>query len=179
MTADKSLAHGMGPSFGVFYVAIGVLGFVVMGFQGSVHEAHHTLLGLPIDPLANLAHAGIGGLLVLMTTRTPAPVAEGAVLGVGLFFIVACVVGITDPDNLTILSMRGGGDVQNVHHAVSGVALLTLGLLSSRQTEAARRRRAHGIRPTTDSSGFPAAPWRRIAPKLRRPGCRGPRRPAR
>jgi hypothetical protein len=77
MTADKSLAHGMGPLFGVFYVAIGVLGFVVMGFQGSVHEAHHTLLGLPIDPLANLAHAGIGVLLVLMTTRTPAPGRRG------------------------------------------------------------------------------------------------------
>lgn len=140
MTADKSWAHGIGPLFGAFYVGIGVLGFFVSGLLRPVQDAHQTLLGLPVDPFANLAHVGIGVFVLLMTTRMPAPVAEGALLGVGLFFIVAFVMGITEPDNLTILSMHGGGDVQNVHHAVSGITLLTLGLLSSRQTEAARHR---------------------------------------
>jgi hypothetical protein len=159
MTADRSSAQAIGSLFGALYVAIGVLGFVVMGFQGSVQDAQHTLLGLPISLFANLAHLGIGGFLLLMTTRMPAPVAEGAVLGVGLFFIVASVIGITGTASPTIFSTRGGSDVQNLHHAVIGIALLTLGVLSSRQTEAACHR-ADGRR-ATDRARFAAVPWLR------------------
>jgi hypothetical protein len=141
MTDDNSLVQRLGPAFGAFYVAIGVLGFFATGFHGWVQDTTDTVLGFSINPFANLVHIGIGVFLVLMTTRTSAPIAEGAVMGVGLFFIVAFVIGITGPDNLTILSMHATSDLQNLHHIVSGVALLTIGLLSSSQTQAAMKRR--------------------------------------
>lgn len=56
-----------------------------------------------------------------------AAVAEGAVMGVGLFYIVAFVIGVTAPDNLTIISMQGAGDLENYNHLVNGVLLLTIG----------------------------------------------------
>jgi hypothetical protein len=70
-----------------------------------------------------------------------AGVAEGAVMGVGLFYIVAFVIGVTAPDNLTIISMQGAGDLENYNHVVNGVLLLTIGLLSSGATERESRQR--------------------------------------
>lgn len=141
MTADKSLAQRLGPLFGAFYVVIGVVGFFVTGFDAWVQDTPDTLLGFSVNPFANLVHIGIGALLLWTGTRRSAPLAEGAIMGVGLFFIVAFVIGVTGQDNLTILSMHGEGDVQNVHHIVTGVALLAIGLLSSGQTQAQIKRR--------------------------------------
>jgi hypothetical protein len=141
MTADKSLAQRLGPLFGAFYVVIGVFGFFVTGFDAWVQNTPDTLLGFSINPFANLVHIGIGALLLWAGTRRSAPLAEGAIMGVGLFFIVAFAIGVTGQDNLTILSMHGESDVQNIHHIVSGVALLTIGLLSSGQTQARLKRR--------------------------------------
>lgn len=141
MAADKSLVQRVGPAFGAFYVAVGVLGFFVTGFHGWVQDTSDTVLGFSINPFANLVHIATGLFLVYMTTRKSAPVAEGAVLGVGLFFIVAFVIGISGPDNLTILSMHATSDLQNLHHIVSGVVLLAIGLLSSWQTQAAMGRK--------------------------------------
>jgi hypothetical protein len=67
--------------------------------------------------------------------------AEGAIMGVGLFYVTAFVIGSIAPDNLTIISMSGYGDLENYNHLVNGVALLSLGLISSSQT-AARMKRA-------------------------------------
>ncbi len=141
MTADTSLAQRLGPLFGAFYVAFGVIGFFVTGFHGWMRDTPDTVLGLSINPFANLVHVGIGAILLLMTTLASAPAAEGAMMGVGLFFIVAFVIGITTPDDLTILSMHAKSDIQNLHHIVSGVALLTIGVLSSGQTQAHAKRR--------------------------------------
>jgi hypothetical protein len=43
---------------------------------------------------------------------------------------------VVAPDNLTIISMSGYGDLENFNHIVNGVALLTLGLVSSGQSHA-------------------------------------------
>jgi Domain of unknown function (DUF4383) len=141
MTADKSLAQRLGPLFGAFYIAIGILGFFVTGFVDWTQQTPDKLFGFSINPFHNLVHLGIGAFLLLMSTRKSAATAEGAVMGVGLFYIVAFVIGVTAPDNLTILSMSGEGDLENLNHIVNGVALLTIGLLSSGQTQAQMKRR--------------------------------------
>lgn len=140
---DKSLAQTAGPLFGALYVTIGILGFFVTGFGNFVQNTGDTLIGFHINPMHNLVHLTIGAFLVFMSTRPNAAVAEGAVLGVGLFYVVAFVIGVVAPDNLTILSMSGYGDLENANHIVNGIALLSLGLISSARSLARLKR--HGI----------------------------------
>jgi hypothetical protein len=137
----KSLAQRIAPIIGAFYVAIGVIGFFVTGFDNWVQNTSDELVGFSINPFHNLVHLAIGAFLIIMCTRGSAPAAEGAVMGVGLFYIVAFVIGVSAPDNLTIISMQDAGDLENYNHLVNGVLLLTIGLLSSGATERERRQR--------------------------------------
>ncbi len=135
-----SLAQRIAPIFGAFYVVIGITGFFVTGFDNFVANTPEELLGFSINPFHNLVHLAIGIFLILMTTAFSTPIAEGAVMGVGLFYIVAFAIGVIAPDNLTIISMYGRGDLENLNHIVNGVALLALGLASSVATSNAMRK---------------------------------------
>jgi Domain of unknown function (DUF4383) len=136
----ESLAQRLGPFFGLLYVTIGIIGFFITGFDNFVQNTGDTLIGFHINPMHNLVHLAIGAFLIGMTLRQSAPVAEGAVMGVGLFYIVAFVIGSIAPDNLTIISMSGYGDLENYNHIVNGIALLSIGLISSGQTQARMKR---------------------------------------
>ena len=135
-----SLAQRVAPLIGALYVTIGIVGFFITGFGNFVQQTSDELIGFSINPMHNLVHLAIGAFLIFMCTRGSAPVAEGAVMGVGLFYIVAFVIGVIAPDNLTIISMSGAGDLENFNHIVNGVALLTIGLLSSGATQASMKR---------------------------------------
>ena len=137
---QDSLAQRVGPFFGLLYVTIGILGFFVTGFDNFVQNTGDTLIGFSINPMHNLVHLLIGAFLIIMSTRPNVAAAEGAVMGVGLFYVVAFVIGTVSKDNLTIISMYGYGDLENFNHIVNGVALLTVGLLSSASTSARLRR---------------------------------------
>jgi hypothetical protein len=86
-------------------------------------------------------HLGTGAFLIIMGMQKNDAAAEGAVMGVGLFYITAFVIGVTSTNNLTILSMYGEGELANFFHLVSGVALLGVGLISSGATAAQAKRR--------------------------------------
>jgi hypothetical protein len=137
---QESLAQRVGPFFGLLYVTIGIIGFFVTGFDNFVQNTGDTLIGFSINPMHNLVHLLIGTFLIIMSTRPNVAAAEGAVMGVGLFYVVAFVIGTVSKDNLTIISMYGSGDLENFNHIVNGVALLTVGLLSSASTSARLRR---------------------------------------
>jgi uncharacterized protein DUF4383 len=137
---EDSLVKRVAPFFGALYITIGIVGFFVTGFGNFVQNTDDTLIGFAINPMHNLVHLAIGVFLIVMATRTSTAVAEGAIMGVGLFYIVAFVIGSVAKDNLTIISMYGYGDLENYNHLVNGVALLTLGLLSSARTQAQLRR---------------------------------------
>ena len=136
----QSLAQRIGPLFGALYVGIGIAGFFVTGFDSFLQNTDEALLGFSINPMHNLVHLAIGAFLIIMSTRRSTPVAEGAVMGVGLFYVVAFVIGSISKDNLTIISMYGYTDLENYNHLVNGVALLSLGLISSARTQLRMRR---------------------------------------
>ncbi len=137
-----SLAAKVGVAFGAFYVALGVVGFFVTGFGGALTgEQGDAILGVSINQFHNIAHLGIGALLLIMSLQKNTAAAEGTVMGVGLFYVVAFVIGVTASDNLTILGMRGEGDPANFFHLVSGVTLLVVGLLSSAATAQSMKKR--------------------------------------
>ena len=135
-----SLAQRVGPIIGAFYVLIGIAGFFVTGFNNFLRNTPDELVGFSVNPFHNVVHIAIGAFLIFMCIAFSTAVAEGAVMGVGLFYIVAFVIGVIGPDNLTIISMQGAGDLENFNHIVNGVLLLTIGLLSSIASEGQARR---------------------------------------
>ncbi len=127
-----SLAAKVGVVFGAFYVVLGVVGFMVTGFAGALTgEQGDAILGISINQFHNIVHLGIGAFLIALSLQKNDAAAEGAVMGVGLFYVVAFVIGVMNSDNLTIIGMRGEGDPANFFHLLSGVTLLLVGLLSS------------------------------------------------
>jgi hypothetical protein len=138
---NKSLAAGASLLIGAAYVAVGIIGFFITGFTNFLADTGDTLLFgfASINPMHNLVHVLIGAFLILMT-RFSTATNEGALMGVGLFYITAFVIGVIAPDNLTIISMNGAGDGENLVHIVTGVTALGAGLISVGQSEAAAKR---------------------------------------
>ena len=141
MSGNKNLAQTLMPLFGALYVGIGIIGFAISGFSNFLQNTddHILLSGLSINPFHNLVHLAIGGFLLIMS-RQGATTAEGACLGVGVFYIAAFVIGFIGPQNLTIISMQGRGDLENINHLLNGIVLLGIGLVSTKATEASARR---------------------------------------
>ncbi len=127
------------PIIGLFYVVIGLIGFGITGFGDFVQNSSDDLIGFSINPFHNLVHLAIGAFLIIMSLQSSAT-AEGACLGVGLFYVVAFVIGVAGGSNLTIISMFGRGDLENFNHLLNGVLLLGLGLVSTGGTEARAKR---------------------------------------
>ena len=139
MPSNRNLAQTFMPLFGAAYMTIGVIGMFITGFGNFVQNTGDELIGFSINPFHNLVHLAIGAFLIIMSRQSTAT-AEGACLGVGLFYVTAFVIGVIGESNLTIISMFGRGDLENFNHLVNGIALLSIGLISSGATEAAAKR---------------------------------------
>ncbi|HUR83938.1 MAG TPA: DUF4383 domain-containing protein [Solirubrobacteraceae bacterium] len=137
----KSTAATVGLAFGAFYTVLGVVGFLVTGFGGLTAESGDALLGISLNPFHNIAHLGIGAFLLIMCSQKNTPAAEGAVMGVGLFYVVAFVIGVIGAENLSILNLTSSDELGHFFHLLSGVVLLTIGLMSSAQTHSQMKRR--------------------------------------
>lgn len=149
MTGNNSLAAKVALLMGAGYVGIGIIGFVVTGFGNFTQNTGDSIIGFSVNPAHNLVHLVVGTLL-LAVSRFSAPVTEGGLMGVGLFYVVAFVIGFVDTaplnvgdsvDSLTIISMKGSGDLENFNHLLNGLVALLAGLLSSTQTARLAKRR--------------------------------------
>ena len=138
--SGSSLAQKVMPIIGAFYVIIGLIGFTVTGFSNFLANTSDELVGFSVNPLHNLVHLTIGGFLIIMSRQTTT-MAEGACMGVGLFYVTAFVIGVIGESNLTIISMFGRGDLENLNHIVNGTLLLGIGLVSAGATEKDAKRR--------------------------------------
>jgi hypothetical protein len=145
MSGNSSLAQKIMPLFGLLYVGIGLIGFAFTGFGNFLQNTGDDLLiaGLSINPFHNVVHLTIGAFLIIMS-RQGTSTAEGACLGVGIFYVAAFVIGFVGPTNLTILSMDGRFDLENFNHLLNGIFLLGLGLISTAASDAQAKR--SGIR---------------------------------
>jgi hypothetical protein len=135
------LAAKVMPLFGVLYVAIGLIGLAVTGFGNFLQNTDDFIFlsGLSVNPFHNIVHVAIGGFLLIMS-RQATSTAEGACLGVGIFYVAAFVIGFVGPTNLTIIGMEGRDDLENFNHLLNGVLLLSLGLFSSLSSESQAQR---------------------------------------
>lgn len=140
--SGTNLAQRLMPLFGVLYVAIGLIGFAVTGFSNFLQNTDDSILlsGLSVNPFHNLVHLAIGAFLIIMSRQAPTT-AEGACLGVGIFYVAAFVIGVVGESNLTIIGMFGRDDLENFNHLINGTVLLGIGLISSAASEADAKRR--------------------------------------
>lgn len=118
--------------FGVVYLLVGLLGFAVTGVDNFAGTEGDTLIVFDVNPLHNIVHLGIGGLL-LAASRTVSS-ARAANTGVGAVYLAVGVLGLfligTD---LNILALNGA---DNVLHFASAVVLLGVGLGADKRTSA-------------------------------------------
>lgn len=118
--------------FGVVYLLVGLLGFAVTGVNNFAGTEGDTLIVFDVNPLHNIVHLGIGGLL-LAASRTVSS-AKAANTGVGAVYLAVGVLGLfligTD---LNILALNGA---DNVLHFASAVVLLGVGLGADKRTSA-------------------------------------------
>ena len=137
-----SVAQKVGPLFGVVLIVLGIIGFLITGFDdGFTAVTGHELLGMGLNAFHNLAYILVGVFLIVMSVAAPPAAAEGATIGIGLFLVVLFILGVVAGDNLTIIGMTGEGDTGNFLHLIVGVTLLAVGLLSSGATASHAKKR--------------------------------------
>jgi hypothetical protein len=120
--------------FGVVYLLIGVLGFIVTGFEDFAGtDTNETLLGFELNGLHNVVHLAIGAVLLAAAMRGVGP-AKGANTLVGGVYLLVGIIGLFILDSeANILSLNGA---DNVLHLAS--ALILLGVALSQDKNVAR-----------------------------------------
>ena len=119
---------------GVVYALLGVVGFVATGFDGVVQNGPDDILGFDLNPFHNVVHLAIG-LGFILASRLDATLTQGIVIGGGLVYILAAVLGFVN--ELQILSINDEVAADNFLHLVSGSLAVIFGLIGARQTDAA------------------------------------------
>ncbi len=127
-----SIARLAAGAVGVVYMLIGVIGFTVTGFDGLVANQGEALLGFDLNPFHNVVHLVIGGGLFAVALVREAAIAEGALIGGGLVYLLAAFLGFVN--HLPILSIDDPNAPDNFLHLVSGTAALLLGVIGALQS---------------------------------------------
>jgi len=118
---------------GAFYAALGVVGFAFTGFTGVVTDGGDNIIGFDLNIFHNVVHLAIGfGFLI--ASRLDATITQGIVIGGGLVYILAALLGFLN--ELQILSIDSSVSAINFFHLVSGSAAVLFGLIGARQTDA-------------------------------------------
>lgn len=118
--------------FGAVYVLVGLLGFAITGFSGFAETEGETLIVFDVNPLHNIVHLAIGGLL-LAASRTVAS-AKAANTTVGAVYLLVGILGLfLLGSELNIIALNGA---DNVLHFASALVLLGVGLGADKRTAA-------------------------------------------
>ena len=118
---------------GAVYALVGVIGFAATGFDGVTADGPDSLLGFDLNIFHNVVHLAIG-LGFLVASRLDATLAQGIVIGGGLVYVLAALLGFLN--ELQILSINDEVAADNFLHLVSGSAAILFGLIGARQTDA-------------------------------------------
>src|SRR5919112_1975892 len=110
-------------AIGAVYTLIGILGFLVTGFENFASETDKTLLGFEINPLHNLVHLAIGLAGLALWRRLDTARTYGWLLaaGYGLAFLYGLfAAGNSD---INFLSLNGADNGLHLVSALAGVAI--------------------------------------------------------
>lgn len=113
---------------GLGYVAIGIVGFFVTGFTNFVHSSNSELFGFGLNGFHNIVHLGVGGILVGASLARPAAITQGVLIGGGLVYLLAAVLGFTNHLG-ELLTIHGTLAPDNFLHLASGLIAIGAGFL--------------------------------------------------
>jgi hypothetical protein len=134
-SSSDNIARPVALLFGIFYLGAGVVGFIATGFHGFVTPAGATLLGLKVNIFHNIVHLGIGAFLVAGSRLPDAAMTQGILLGVGIIYVAATLLGFLG--RLPILGITTAQNPDNFFHLFSAVAVLFGGLAGAAQQKQA------------------------------------------
>jgi hypothetical protein len=116
---------------GLGYLGAGVVGFAATGFTGFVANTDASLLGLDLNIFHNIVHITIGAGLIIASRMSDVTITQGVMIGVGLFYVLAALLGFIN--YLQIISISDSLALDNFFHLVTGATALIFGLLGARQ----------------------------------------------
>ena len=123
-TATRGTHQWLALAIGVVYLLIGLLGFLVTGFDGFVeHDHSRTLLGFAINPLHNIVHILIGVLGLSMWKRSDTARTFGWILAVvyGATFLFGLV--FVNNETVNILNINGADNILHLFSTLAGLAI--------------------------------------------------------
>ncbi len=134
-TAGRSTNQLVGYIFGAVYVLVGIVGFFVTGFEGFVSREGETLLGLEVNPLHNIAHLGVGVLLIVGAAGG-ARSARGMNTFVGVTYLALGVIGfLIEDSSANILALN---TADHFLHLGSALVLLAVAFGTDREMATGR-----------------------------------------
>jgi ABC-type transport system involved in multi-copper enzyme maturation permease subunit len=132
--ADAATRHPsqlLALAIGAVYTLVGLLGFLVTGFDNFAAETDKTLLGFEINPLHNLVHLAIGLAGLALWRRLDTARLYGWLLAIG--YGATFIYGLFAAGNsdINFLSINGA---DNGLHLVSAIAGLAIALWPAQRT---------------------------------------------
>jgi hypothetical protein len=118
-------------AIGAVYTLVGILGFLITGFDNFASETDKTLLGFEINPLHNIVHLAIGLAGLALWRRLDTARAYGWLLAIG--YGAAFIYGLFAAGNsdINFLAINGA---DNGLHLVSAIAGVAIALWPARRT---------------------------------------------
>ena len=127
MTSTQgNIARPFAFAFGVAYLLVGLLGFAATGFTHFVGTTGTSVAGLHLNPFHNIVHIAIGLILIAAAAWPDATVTQGTMLGVGIIYVAATLLGFLG--KLPIISITSAGNGDNFLHLASALLLIFGGL---------------------------------------------------
>lgn len=117
-------------AIGAIYTLIGILGFLVTGFDDFAAETDKTLLGFEVNPLHNIVHLVIGLAGLAMWRRLDSARTYGWLLAAGYGAAFAYGLIAADNSDTNFLALNGA---DNGLHLVSVLAGLAIALWPARR----------------------------------------------
>lgn len=105
--------------FGVVYLVVGLVGFAVTGFDQFASETNEKLIVFALNPLHNIAHIGVGALLLIGSSRHET--AKSMNLLVGVVYLLLAILGFAGILVDEILSVNSADNF--LHIATAALAL--------------------------------------------------------
>jgi hypothetical protein len=122
-----SPAQRFAAAFGLVYLAVGIAGFAVTGFQDFAGHDHHTLLIFAVNPLHNVIHVVLGAAWLIGCRRHSSARVVNLTLGVVLGLVT--VLGFFG--GMGLLGMSGLADPDNFLHLATATLALYFGSVAA------------------------------------------------
>ena len=91
---NKTPAQMFALAFGIVYIVVGLVGFAITGFDNFADNAEpgEKLILFAINPLHNVAHLGVGALLLIGSSKHDT--AKSVNLVVGIVYLLLGILGV-------------------------------------------------------------------------------------